>query len=63
MMAGIGSRSRARPVARVRSPDNACRAAPLRLPAGVVVAAHLAGIAAGIAAIAALAMLLALMFR
>lgn len=35
----------------------------MRLPAGVVVAAHLAGVAAGIVGIAALAMLLALLFR
>ncbi|WP_279612209.1 hypothetical protein [Burkholderia sp. BCC0397] len=34
-----------------------------RLPAGVVIAAHLAGVAAGIAAIAALATVLALLFR
>ncbi|WP_161556559.1 hypothetical protein [Burkholderia pyrrocinia] len=38
-------------------------AMPMRLPAGLVVAAHLAGVAAGIVAIAALATLLALLFR
>jgi hypothetical protein len=35
----------------------------LRLPAGVVIAAHLAGVVAGIVAIAALATVLALLFR
>ncbi|WP_257128102.1 hypothetical protein [Burkholderia sp. MSMB1072] len=34
-----------------------------RLPAGVVIAAHLAGVVAGIAAIAALSTLLALLLR
>ncbi|MCA7898315.1 hypothetical protein LGM39_02960 [Burkholderia cepacia] len=57
MTRGVVSRSRARPS------GGASSSASVRLPAGLVVAAHLAGIAAGIAAIAALATLLALLFR
>ncbi|WP_264170119.1 hypothetical protein [Burkholderia cenocepacia] len=34
-----------------------------RLPAGVVIAAHLAGVVAGIVTVAALATVLALLFR
>lgn len=56
-MTGVAAQSRARP------PGGERGAASTRLPAGLVVAAHLAGMAAGIAAIAALAMLLALLFR
>ncbi|WP_185737717.1 hypothetical protein [Burkholderia cepacia] len=57
MTRGVVSRSRARPSGGASGP------ASVRLPAGLVVAAHLAGMAAGIAAIAALATLLALLFR
>ncbi|UQO36182.1 hypothetical protein [Burkholderia cepacia] len=57
MTTGVASRSRAGPSGAVSDP------ASVRLPAGLVVAAHLAGIAAGIAAIATLATLLALLFR
>ncbi|MBW5806391.1 hypothetical protein FOZ70_16795 [Burkholderia sp. COPS] len=57
MTTGVASRSRAGPSGAVSGP------ASMRLPAGLVVAAHLAGIAAGIAAIATLATLLALLFR
>ncbi|WP_175888629.1 hypothetical protein [Burkholderia cepacia] len=57
MTTGVAPRSRAGPSGAVSDP------ASVRLPAGLVVAAHLAGIAAGIAAIAALATLLALLFR
>ncbi|MEB4660005.1 hypothetical protein OXV55_11355 [Burkholderia contaminans] len=57
MMAGGAFRSRAGPA------GGACGPASARLPAGLVVAAHLAGMAAGIATIAALATLLALLFR
>ncbi|WP_205782883.1 hypothetical protein [Burkholderia sp. Ac-20344] len=56
-MAGVAARSRAGPA------DGASGAASTRLPAGLVIAAHLAGMAAGIVAIAALATLLALLFR
>ncbi|WP_174948547.1 hypothetical protein [Burkholderia lata] len=57
MMTDVAARSRARP------PGGERGVASTRLPAGLVVAAHLAGMAAGIAAIAALATLLALLFR
>ncbi|WP_165765523.1 hypothetical protein [Burkholderia puraquae] len=57
MMAGVASRSRAGPVGGARG------TASTRLPAGLVITAHLAGVAAGIVAIAALATLLALLFR
>lgn len=57
MTRGVASRSRAGPSGEASGP------ASVRLPAGLVVAAHLAGMAAGIAAIAALATLLALLFR
>ncbi|WP_174917216.1 hypothetical protein [Burkholderia lata] len=57
MMTGVASRSRAGPAGRPSG------AASVRLPAGLVIAAHLAGMAAGIATIAALATLLALLFR
>ncbi|MBN3749083.1 hypothetical protein G3N96_27175 [Burkholderia sp. Se-20373] len=56
-MAGAAFRSRARPA------GEDCGPAFARLPAGLVIAAHLAGLAAGIAAIAALATMLALLFR
>ncbi|CAB3969142.1 hypothetical protein BCO9919_03612 [Burkholderia cenocepacia] len=56
-MAGAALRSRAGPAGGV------CGTASARLPAGLVIAAHLAGMAAGIAAIAALATVLALLFR
>ncbi|VWB48172.1 hypothetical protein BLA13014_02067 [Burkholderia aenigmatica] len=56
-MNGVASQSRA------RLADGASGAASTRLPAGLVVTAHLAGMAAGIVAIAALATLLALLFR
>ncbi|VWB99502.1 hypothetical protein BLA14095_04677 [Burkholderia lata] len=56
-MTGVASRSRAGPAGRPSG------AASVRLPAGLVIAAHLAGMAAGIATIAALATLLALLFR
>ncbi|KAF1040455.1 hypothetical protein BLA6993_04618 [Burkholderia lata] len=56
-MAGVAFRSRA------RRTSGASGRASERLPAGLVIAAHLAGMAAGIAAIAALATLLALLFR
>lgn len=56
-MTGVASQARAGPT------DGASGAASTRLPAGLVVAAHLAGMAAGIAAIAVLATLLALLFR
>ncbi|WP_176039183.1 hypothetical protein [Burkholderia stabilis] len=64
MMAGFASRARARPVARGRWPGRAAGdAPPVRLPPGLAVAAHLAGVAAGIVAIAVLTTLLALMLR
>ncbi|MGS0891013.1 hypothetical protein ACVBGC_00435 [Burkholderia stagnalis] len=50
MKAGPASRRRARPAA--------CGAPATRLPAGLALAAHLAGVAAGMAAIVALATLL-----
>ncbi|WP_420212551.1 hypothetical protein ACN8ZM_23680 [Burkholderia aenigmatica] len=56
-MTGVASQARAGPA------DGAGGAASTRLPAGLVVAAHLTGMAAGIAAIAVLATLLALLFR
>ena len=57
MTTGAAPRSRAGPSGAASDP------ASVRLPAGLVVAAHLAGMTAGIAAIAALATLLALLFR
>ncbi|WP_233343151.1 hypothetical protein [Burkholderia cepacia] len=57
MTTGAALRSRAGPSGAASGP------ASVRLPAGLVVAAHLAGMTAGIAAIAALATLLALLFR
>lgn len=53
-MAGVAARSRA---------VLASGAASARLPAGLVITAHLFGMAAGIAAIVMLATLLALLFR
>ncbi|WP_301766585.1 hypothetical protein [Burkholderia aenigmatica] len=57
MMTGVASQARAGPA------NGESGAASTRLPAGLVVAAHLVGMAAGIAAIAVLATLLALLFR
>ena len=56
-MAGVVFRSRAGPA------GEPCGPASARLPAGLVIVAHLAGLAVGIAAIAALATVLALLFR
>ncbi|VWC24540.1 hypothetical protein [Burkholderia lata] len=56
-MTCVASRSRAGPAGRPSA------AASVRLPAGLVITAHLAGMAAAIATIAALATLLALLFR
>ena len=57
VMAGAVFRSRAGPA------GEPCGPASARLPAGLVIVAHLAGLAVGIAAIAALATVLALLFR
>lgn len=63
-MAGVVSRSRARPAARGRSHGGSGDApSSMPLPAGLAVVAHLAGVAAGMAAIAGLTTLLALMVR
>lgn len=62
-MAGVVSRSRARQAARGRSHGRAGDAPSMRLPAGLAIAAHLAGVAAGMAAIAVMTTLLALMVR
>jgi hypothetical protein len=48
---------------RIGSAGRASGAASARLPAGLVITAYLAGVAAGIVAIAALATLLALLLR
>lgn len=61
-MAGVVSRSRARLAVCGRWPGRAGDAPSMRLPAGLAVAAHLAGVAA-ITAIAVLTTLLALMVR
>ncbi|WP_193100714.1 hypothetical protein [Burkholderia sp. Z1] len=63
MMAGLASRARVRPAARCRWSGSAGGAPSTRLPAGLAVAAHLAGITAAIAAIAVLTTVFALMLR